>query len=169
MNNTKEKAMELIDKLYKENYNNMLSMVRKDALCGSMAEDIVQDAFAEAVRKAEVLYTHENPGGWLMETAKYKAMSVHRRVQKRKLMETEEILLEIKRYEDDYGLVELHMVMDQVLNEHEMMLLHMFYYGGYSVRELAKREGITEGNFKVRMLRIRNKVKQALKEKKRRR
>ena len=167
MDNTKEKAMKFVEELYKENYNKILSMVRKDTLCGSMAEDIVQDAFAEAVRKAEVLYTHENPGGWLMETAKYKTMSVHRRVQKRKLMETEDILMEIKGYEADYGLIELHLVMDQVLNEHELMLLHMFYYGGYSVRELARREGITEGNFKVRMLRIRNKVKQALKEKKR--
>ena len=102
-----------------------------------------------------------------MYIVKYKTMNVHRRVQQRKLKETEEILMEIKGYEADYGLVELLWVMDQVLNEHEMMLLHMFYYGGYSVKELAKREGITEVNFKVRMLRIRNKVKQALKEKKR--
>ena len=167
MDNTKEKAIKFVEELYKENYNKMLNMVRKDSLCGSMAEDIVQDAFTEAVRKAETLYTHENPGGWLMETAKNKTMNVHRRVQQRKLKETEDILMEIKGYEADYGLVELLWVMDQVLNEHEMMLLHMFYYGGYSVKELAKREGITEVNFKVRMLRIRNKVKQALKEKKR--
>ena len=168
MDNTKDKALKFVEELYKENYNKVLNMVRKDTLCGFMAEDIVQDAFTEAVRKAEIVYTHENPGGWLMETAKYKTMSVHRRVQKRALMETEDILMEIKGYEADYGLVELHMVMDEVLNEHELMLLHMFYYAGYSVRELAKMEGITEGNFKVRMLRIRNKVKQALKDKKKR-
>ena len=168
MDNTKDKAIKFVEELYKEYYNKMLNMVRKDTLCGSMAEDIVQDAFAEAVRNAEKLYTHENPGGWLMETAKFKTMGVHRRVQKRALMETEDILLEIKGYEADYGLIELHMVMDEVLNEHELMLLHMFYYAGYSVKELAVMEGITEGNFKVRMLRIRNKVKQALKDKRKR-
>ena len=168
MDNTKDKAMKFVEELYKEYYNKMLNTVRKDTLCGSMAEDIVQDTFTEAVRKAEKVYTHENPGGWLMETAKYKTMGVHRRVQKRALMETEDILMEIKGYEADYGLVELHMVMDEVLNEHELMLLHMFYYAGYSVKELAGMEGITEGNFKVRMLRIRNKVKQALKDKKKR-
>ena len=168
MDNTNDKVMKFIDELYRENYNKMLNMVRKDTLCASMAEDIVQDAFTEAVRKADIVYEHENPGGWLMETAKRKTMAVHHRVQKRAILETEDILLEIKGYEADYGLVELHMVMDEVLNDHELMLLHMYYYCGYSARELAEMEGITEGNFKVRMLRIRNKVKQALKDKKKR-
>ncbi len=166
MNDTNDKAMKLIEELYRENYSKMLNMVRKDTLCAAMAEDIVQDAFTEAVRNAKKLYEHENPGGWLMETAKRKTMGVHRRVQRRSIMETEDILLELKGYEADYGLVEMHMVMDEVLNDHEMMLLHMYYYGGYSARELAGMEGITEGNFKVRMLRIRNKVKQAIKVKK---
>ena len=168
MDKTKDKAIKFVEELYKENYNKMLNMVRKDTLCGSMAEDIVQDAFTEAVRKADVVYNHENPGGWLMETAKRKAMGVHRKVQIRSIRETEDILLEIKGYEADYGLIELHMVMDEALNEHELMLLHMYYFCGYSARELAEMEGITEGNFKVRMLRIRNKVKQALKDKKKR-
>ena len=168
MNNTNDKAMKLIDDLYRENYAKMLNMVRKDSLCAAMAEDIVQDAFAEAVRKSHILVEHENPGGWLMETAKRKTMGIHQRLQRRAIMETEEVLLEIKGLEADYGLVELHMVMDEVLNDHELMLLHMYYYGGYSARELAEMEGITEGNFKVRMLRIRNKVKQALEDKKRR-
>lgn len=166
MTDTNDEAMNFVEKLYKENYNKMLNMVRKDTLCAGMAEDIVQDAFTEAVRNAEKVYKHENPGGWLMETAKRKTMTVHHRVQRRAILETEEILLEIKGYEADYGLVEMHMVMDEVLNDHELMLLHMYYYGGYSAKELAEMEGITEGNFKVRMLRIREKVKQALNVKK---
>ena len=168
MNDTNDKAMKLIDDLYRENYTKMLNMVRKDALCAAIAEDIVQDAFAEAVRKSHILYEHENPGGWLMETAKRKAMGFHQRLQRRAIMETEEVLLEVKGLEADYGMVEMHMIMNEVLNDHELMLLHMYYYGGYSARELAEMEGITEGNFKVRMLRIRNKVKQALEDKKRR-
>ena len=63
MKNTNDKAIKFIEELYQENYSKMLNMVRKDTLCAAMAEDIVQDAFTEAVRNAEKLYAHENPGG----------------------------------------------------------------------------------------------------------
>lgn len=166
MDYTNEKAMRLIEALYKQNYNKMLNVVRKDIFCAAMADDIVQEAFMEAVRNADKLYQHENPGGWLMETAKRKALATHARLRRRSIMETEEVLLELKGYESDYGLVELHLVMEEVLNEHETMLLRMYYFGGYSAREMAAMEGITEVNFKVRMLRIRGKVKDALENRK---
>lgn len=166
MINTNDEAKKLIDELYKENYKKILNMVRKNTMCATVAEDIVQDTFLEALRNAQKVSEHENPGGWLMETAKRKTMAMHRRMQGRTIQETEEVELELKGIEAEYGVVELHMIMDSVLNTHEKTLLHMFYFCGYSARELAAMEGITEGNFKVRLLRIRNKLKAALKSKK---
>ena len=36
------------------------------------AQDVVQDTFHEALRRIDVVSVHENPGGWLMQTLKYK-------------------------------------------------------------------------------------------------
>lgn len=42
------------------------------------AQDVVQDAFHEAVLQIDTLMTHENPGGWLMQTVKYKVRNSER-------------------------------------------------------------------------------------------
>ena len=34
----------------------------------------------------------------------------------------------------------------------------MFYFEGYSIREIAQKESITEGNVKIRMMRLRKKL-----------
>ena len=77
MNNTNDKAMKFIEELYKENYSKMLNMVRKDTLCAAMAEDIVQDAFTEAVRNAEKKTCKEGEREYYAE-ASHRLLSVAR-------------------------------------------------------------------------------------------
>lgn len=163
MNHTKDEANELIETLYRRHYDNMLAMIRKDFACASVAEDIAQDVFKEAVRNGEKLLDHENPDGWIFETARNKMMSLKKKLYNRSMRELYEVEIEWIGMQADFGKVELSYLMDKTLNEHEIMLFYMYYFGGYSARELAKMEGITEGNFKVRMLRIRKKLKDALK------
>ncbi len=162
MATTNEKSKIFIDKLYREHFPDMLTMAKKRVGFMTIAEDIVQDTFLEALDQIDMLYEHENPGGWLMETAKRKAMSVWRRMKARSEREAREVWLELKGIEADFGLTELYMVMDKELNLHERTLFTMYYLEGYSARELADMEGITVGNFKVRMLRIRSKLKQSI-------
>lgn len=159
---TKDKMHEIVENLFEQNYRKMMSMVAKDPVCYPMAEDIVQDAFYEAIRNWEKLEQHENPSGWLMETAKYKMMAYRRRMNFRSLKEVDGNELEIECFKNEYGMIELSMVMDEALSTHEKTLFHMFYMEGYSVKEMAVFENISEGNFRVKMLRIREKVKAAL-------
>lgn len=163
MNHTKEEAMEFVDALYRKHYNNVLNMVRKDFTCASRAEDLAQDVFVEATRKAEKLLIHENPDGWIMETARNKMMNLRKNLYKRTAKEAGEAEVELLGMESDFGMVEMTDLMKNALNKHEIMLFYMYYFGGYTAKEMAEFEHITEVNFKVRMLRIRNKVKEALK------
>lgn len=162
MNNTNEEAKAFVEGLYKTHYRNMMAMVSKDALCVSMAEDIVQETFAEAMHNAEKLLEHENPGGWLMETAKWKMLSVKRNFMRHNAKEAMELDVDISGMQADYGLVELSFLMDQTLTLHEKTLFHLYYNGGYSAKELAEAEHISEGTFKVRMLRMRKKLQKQL-------
>lgn len=162
MKNTNEEAEKFIAGLYRKHYRNMMTMVSRDVLCASVAEDIVQDTFAEAMLNAEKLLAHENPGGWLMETAKRKMFSARRKLLKRNAREGAELEYDITSMEADYGLVEMSFLMDQILTLHEKTLFYMYYYGGYSAKELADMENITEGTFKVKMFRLRRKLQKNL-------
>lgn len=164
--NDKAKIQEFITALYIDNYRKMMSMVGKDLICHSLAEDIVQETFCEALRNIDELSKHENPGGWLMETAKFKMKEIKRRINARSIHEAEEVELELESIKNEYGLVELSIIMDSTLTIHEKTLFHMFYMEGYSVKEMARLENISESNFRVKMLRIRAKIINALEVKK---
>lgn len=164
--NEKGRTEAFIERLYLENYRKMMSMVSKDLVCFPVTEDIVQDTFYEAIKNINKLWDHENPGGWLMNTAKLKMMAYKKRMNIRSLYEINDVEWEMSKFENEYGLIEINTILDLALDPHEKMLFLMFYVQGYSAREMAELEGISEGNFRVRMLRIRNKVQKLLEDKK---
>ena len=104
-----------------------------------------------------------------MKTAQNKMLALRRKVNSRSVHETEEAELDMLGFEDEYGLIEVDMILDSSLSIHEKTLFQMFYLEGYSLKELAEMEKITEVNMKVRMYRIRDKIRQELQGKKKRR
>ena len=65
---------------------------------------------------------------------------------------------QIPHTEEQYNLTELQMIIDKAFNDKEKRLFHMFYFEGYSIREIAQKEKISEGNVKIRMMRLRKKL-----------
>ncbi len=166
MEDTKAKIDALIVGLYQLHYRNVVAIAKRDFACASMAEDLAQEVFKEAVRSGEKLLTHENPHGWIYETLRNKMMNAKRKMLNHSQREVVEYDIESIGFEESYGMVELRQVMDQVLNRHEKMLLYMYYVRGHSARELAEMEGISEGAFKVRILRMRRRLEEAIRGKK---
>ena len=121
-----------------------------------VAEDIVHDAFCEAIKKVDNLVEHINPGGWLMQVTKYKIMSASRLSCNSEVFYNDEY--HIPHTEEQYNLTELLMMIDETFNDKEKRLFDMFYFEGYSIREIAQKESITEGNVKIRMMRLRKKL-----------
>ncbi len=161
----KEAAREFIADLFMRNYGKIMSMVAKDYMCRPMAEDVVQEVFYEAVRKPDKVLEHENPEGWLMEVAKFKMLELKKRLYARSAHETEDVEQELWDMENEYGLVEIQMILDAAMGVHDKTLFLMYYLEGYSSKELAEREGISEVAFRVRIHRIKDRILKELREK----
>ena len=62
---------EFIERLHRKYFRKLTLYAMSALRDSSKAQDIVQDAFHEALLHIDDLMRHENPGGWLMETVKY--------------------------------------------------------------------------------------------------
>lgn len=147
-----------IESLYREHFDILTRYVFNMVGSRMLAEDIVQDTFCEAVKAADKLYGHPNKGGWLMKTAKNKMKEARRKAGPEGLLSVDDFLPELMDMEEKYSLVELNIIMDNIFNEHERRLFRMYYIMGYTAKELAKIENITESNLKVRMHRLRKRL-----------
>lgn len=154
------KVEDFITKLYEENYEFLLKYVLRNLKTNNflVAEDIVHDTFCEAIKKVDILKEHNNPVGWLMQVTKYKILSASRLSCNNEVFYHDSDKYQIPHTEEQYNLTELKMIIDKTFNDKEKRLFHLFYYEGYSVKEIAEKEKISEGNVKIRMMRLRNKL-----------
>lgn len=152
------KVEDFITKLYVENYELLLNYVLRNLKTNNflVAEDIVHDTFCEAIKKVDNLLEHINPGGWLMQVTKYKIMSASRLSCNSEVFYNDKY--QIPHTEEQYSLTELLMMIDETFNDKEKRLFDLFYFEGYSIREIAQKEEISEGNVKIRMMRLRKKL-----------
>ena len=60
---------------------------------------------------------------------------------------------------DDFKMVEAYSTVGEILSEEELELLRCYYEYGYTSQEMAKKLGITENCFKVRILRMKQKIR----------
>ena len=66
------------------------------------------------------------------------------------------------RTADDFKMVETYCTVRKVLSDEELDILRCYYEYGYTAQEMAARLGITETCFKVRILRMKQKIKNSL-------
>lgn len=154
-----ENGAALIEKLYDDHSIELLRFINSSLHYPNhmLAEDILHETFYEAIRKLGDLVNHPNQIGWLKEVVKFKIWSYYRRAGSQSV-DIEECESELARIEEQYGLKELNLLLDTVFDNHERQLFNMYFIEGYSVKELAAIENITESNFKVRMHRLRKKL-----------
>lgn len=158
-----DEAKEFFERLFREYYDKLFHYVLKSLSYNNymVAEDIVQSIYCEAMRKYKRLKNHPNPVGWLMKTGSYKIKAWRRKGS------TGEISLDASPMEAgaiDFRLsaAEIRVAVQTVLNDEEQELFERYYVEGYSVREMAEREHMTEAAFKMRIFRIRDRVRKHL-------
>ncbi len=153
------------ENLYKAEYDNILKYVRRMVTDSNGVEDIVQETFFEACRKEKELRTHPNVPGWLHLTAKNKVMKWEEKQRKYTLdfdFLLDNTAEEGKGKVDDYRMVEAISTVRKVLSDEELKLFRCYYEYGYTSQEIAEQLGITETCFKVRILRMKQKIKNSL-------
>lgn len=153
--------MEFIREPYEEEADGLYSFVKKFGISKEMAEDIVQETFCVAIKRAEELRAHPNPVGWLYVTVRYIIMAESRKVKKNEvycsLNEVENQLHDMKA-EIMLTSVEENKIRS-VLSEEEYGILDLIYNQGYKGREVAERLGINESTLRVQIHRIRRKLR----------
>lgn len=145
-----------------ERYQNNL-FVAAFQICRNQedAEDVVQDTFIQYHATQKQYENEEHIRAWLLRVAINKAKNVNLTFWHRKKQPLEEYI-ETLTFESEKSGELFETVLG--LPEKYRIVIHLFYYEEYSVQEIAKVLKLSESNVKVRLLRGRQMLKDALKE-----
>ena len=133
-------------------YRLALSMLHNQA----QAEDAVAETIYRAYAGRHRLRKPDKLKAWLFQILVNQCRSQLRK--KSREIQLEELLQEPSESEPQYGLWELV----QQLPDNQQSVIVLYYYEGYSIREIAKLLKLSEGNVRTRMSRGREKLKQWL-------
>lgn len=144
--------------MYKNNVYAAAFSICKNA---SDAEDVVQDTFLQYYMTHKNFDNEQHIRAWLLRVAINKAKNIQSSFWRRNGMPLDDFI-ETLSFEtpETKGLFEEVMK----LPEKYRVVVHLFYYEDYSIKEIAKILRTTESNIKVRLSRGRVKLKDALKE-----
>ncbi len=125
------------------------------------AEDVVQDTFLQYHLSKKEYESEEHVRAWLLRVAINKAKNVNLTFWRRNKQSLEDYMEDLTfEAKEDSDLFEAVLA----LPEKYRMVIHLFYYEDYSVKEIAGVLKVNENNVKARLSRGRKMLKQALKE-----
>lgn len=168
---------ELVERLYHLYFKKLFIYANAALRNSELAKDVVQDTFHEAMRRIDVLSTHENPGGWLMNVVKNK-IKEYERNRRRDLSHMlsleadfsdesnlpEELVLAQSETQDEPVL----QIIERVLTPEELRLLNRLVFERASHQQVAQEFGISVYASQKRLERIRDKLYTIFPERKRR-
>lgn len=145
-----------------EKYKNNLYIIAFN-ICKNIhdAQDVVQDSFFQYISVEKEFETKEHIRAWLIRVAINKAKNKKFSFFRKSTLPLEDFI-ETLTFESPEASELFEAVMK--LPEKYRIVLHMFYYEDYNVKEIADILKISESNTKVRLSRGRTLLKNALKE-----
>lgn len=125
------------------------------------AEEVVQDAFIQYHLKNIDFQSEEHIRAWLIRVTINKAKNVARTFWRRNRTSLEETMATLA-FESE----ESERIFDAVIRlpQKYRVVVHLFYYEEYSVREIAEILSLSEANVKTRLSRSRAMLRDKLKE-----
>ena len=153
----KQSVQELVA-LYRNNLFAAAFNVCKNA---QDAEDIVQDTFLQYYTTKNKFESEQHIRAWLIRVAINKAKNVNHTFWKRNKVSLEEYM-ETLTFETPESENLFETVMR--LPEKYRIVIHLYYYEEYAVREIAQILKLSESNVKIRLSRGRAMLKETLKE-----
>lgn len=125
-------------------------------------EDVVQNAFLKLLTSNDTTFTdEEHIKRWLIKVSLNECKNVWRSFWNRNKVSLEDLDTD-PAYRD-----ETHEELLEVLDKLPMnyrTVIHLYYYEGYSVRDISMILGVSESNVQIRLKRARDKMKVLLKE-----
>ena len=126
------------------------------------AEDVVQDTFIQYHTSKKEFESEQHIRAWLIRITINRAKYVNRTFWRQNKVPLEDYM-ETLVFESPESRNIFETVMK--LPEKYRIVIHLFYYEDFSVREIAEILAISEENVKVRLSRVRSLLKASLKEK----
>ena len=150
----------VIAQAYEENNERLRIYVRTCVNNLDVVEDIIQEVFMEALRRYDIFCEHPNQRGWLYVTARHKMQEYEKRRRRNQTADSdiEEDYSQIGERDKGYLLCELDQTIQSTLTAEEVQRFKRYFLWGYSVKEMAEREGVTVNNMRVRITRLRQKL-----------
>lgn len=152
-------------KEYERLVNLYLGSIYRVALNGCKrstdAEDVVQNTFLKLWERQDAFTNDEYARKWLIRVAVNECKSLWRTAWKRKT-----VYLEESGREPKFSTSEKSDLYDAVceLPVKYRQIVHLYYFEEYSVKEIAQLMKLSETAVQTRLLRARQKLKEALKE-----
>lgn len=149
---------EVLMERYRDNLFAVAFHVCKNA---ADADDVVQETFIQYHTATKQFDSEQHIKAWLIRVAINRAVNVTRSWWRRQSVPLEDYM-ETLSFETAEAETLFQTVMG--LPEKYRVVIHLFYYEDYSVREIAEILRVTESNVKVRLTRARKLLKNILKE-----
>lgn len=165
--------MQWIEKLYRDNFEKLIGYAEFFSGDSSIAQDMVQDTFHEALRHIDKLMIHDNPAGWLMNTLKNKIRENRRKNMRDalRILSLDSDILAVPEYIDalnkELSRLDISELMEQIkctLKPEEYRLFRRFIFDKASHLEVAKEFGISVYASQKRLERIRKKLRETFPE-----
>ncbi len=153
------------DGIYRAEYGRCVATLTRLLGDISLAEEAVQDAFATAVEKWDK--TPPNPGGWIVTTARNRAIDRLRRESTREARHAQALLLQTTDEPRDVGPVrddQLRMIFTcchPALSPPARAALTLRLLGGLEVGEIARAYLVPETTVSQRIVRAKKKIRDA--------
>lgn len=125
------------------------------------AEDVVQDTFVQYYTSKKEFESEQHIRAWLLRVAVNKAKNITRTFWRRNKLSLEDYM-ETLVFETPEAETLFETVMR--LPEKYRIVLHLYYYEEYAVRQIAEILKLSESNVKIRLSRGRAMLKETLKE-----
>lgn len=147
---------EFLEQLYRGMYAPLLRYAQFALEDQGLAEEAVQEAFATAWRRVEVLMDSPNPQGWMMETLKHVIQATRRsRDRARWAAQAAEKAGEVTATDEE----NLDTIYGDLVGQEAYELLKAYALEHQSVEELARARGISREACKKQLQRARKKLK----------
>ncbi len=148
----------VVDRYLDDVYRTVLSCCKNK----ENAEDAVQNAFLKLLKAKDTEFTDmEHIKRWLIRVALNECKNVWKSFWNRNKISFDDLDTDPSYRDETHE--ELMNVLDK-LPQNYRAVIHLYYYEGYSVKEISEIVGISESNVQVRLKRARDKMKVLLEE-----
>lgn len=162
---------DFLEELYRTYFNELRSYAACVLGSTDLGEEMVQDTFHEASRHLSKLTVHPNPGGWLWITLKHKIAHFQRGRNRYMIrfisLDTGNVYGDQIPSVEEYFPQQTESILRtvrEVLTEEEWMLLRRIALENAPYKTVAEELGITIWACQKRLQRIREKLRQSLKD-----